>query len=146
MRQGNLGKKTELSKVSPELLGIDTGVPHIRADMLRVKQMLVNLLTNAVKFTPEHGEISLKVSHIQDQGMAEFAVRDTGMGISREDMKKLFRPFVQLDGGLSRKHEGTGLGLVMVSRLAEMHGGSVSVESEEGKYSRFAVMLPWESE
>jgi|GEM_PF-1672148 len=121
----------------------DSGVTHIRADMLRVKQMLVNLLTNAVKFTPERGKIALEVNGIPGQDMVEFAVRDTGMGISREDMKKLFKPFVQLDGGLSREHEGTGLGLVMVSRLAEMHGGSVKVESEEGRYSRFAIMLPW---
>ena len=124
-------------------LGIDSGLSHIRADMLRVKQMLVNLLMNAVKFTPKRGEISLEVTCVPERDTVEFVVRDTGSGISRENMEKLFKPFVQLDGGLSRKHEGTGLGLVMVSRLAEMHGGSVSVESEEGIYSQFTIMLPW---
>ncbi|MDM8541533.1 PAS domain S-box protein [Desulfococcaceae bacterium HSG9] len=133
-------KKQRLSVIT------DSRVTHIRADMLRLKQMLVNLLTNAVKFTPERGKISLEVNCTPDQDMVEFAIRDTGIGISQEDMKKLFMPFVQLDGGLSRKHEGTGLGLVMVSKLAEIHGGSVSVESEEGGYSRFSIMLPWHPE
>ncbi|MDM8549703.1 PAS domain-containing protein [Desulfobacterales bacterium HSG2] len=136
-------KQIALKKNQKLSLSTNSGPGHIRADMLRLKQMLVNLLMNAVKFTPKRGEISLEVTCVPERDTVEFAVRDTGVGISRENMEKLFKPFVQLDGGLSREHEGTGLGLALVSRLAEMHGGSVSVESEEGKYSRFAVMLPW---
>ncbi|MDM8549705.1 response regulator [Desulfobacterales bacterium HSG2] len=136
-------KQIALKKNQKLSLITDSGPGHIRADMLRLKQMLVNLLMNAVKFTPKRGEISLEVTCVPERDTVEFAVRDTGVGISRENMEKLFKPFVQLDGGLSREHEGTGLGLVMVSKLAEMHGGSVSVESEEGKYSRFTIMLPW---
>jgi CheY-like chemotaxis protein len=77
------------------------------------------------------------------QQAVHFSVWDTGIGIEPEKMTQLFKPFVQIDGGLNRQHEGTGLGLALVSRLTEMHGGSVHVESEPGKGSRFTVSLPW---
>ncbi|MCB0184281.1 MAG: response regulator, partial [Caldilineaceae bacterium] len=75
-----------------------------------------------------------------------FTVWDTGIGIAKEDMKRLFQPFVQLDSKLSRLYEGTGLGLALVDRLAQLHGGTVALESEVGKGSRFTVSIPWQEE
>jgi len=83
----------------------------IQADERRVKQMLVNLLNNAVKFTPEGGTIGLEVEADAEQRVMHFTVWDTGIGIAQEDLDRLFQPFRQLDGSLSRKYEGTGLGL-----------------------------------
>jgi len=123
---------------------LDSRVTAIRADERRLKQILVNLLSNAVKFTPEGGELGLRVEADAERELVRFTVWDTGIGIEPEKMEKLFRPFVQLDSGLARQHEGTGLGLSLVSRLADLHGGSVSVESEgPGQGSRFTVSLPW---
>jgi len=116
----------------------------IQADERRLKQILVNLLTNAVKFTPNNGQIGLEVVADETMGMVDFTVWDTGIGISAEDLALLFQPFTQVDNQMTRKQEGTGLGLMMVQRLAEMHGGGVFVESQLGQGSRFTVSLPWE--
>jgi PAS domain S-box-containing protein len=122
---------------------LDDSVMLIRVDQRRLKQILVNLLSNAVKFTPPGGKIGLKVSGDEAQRLVHFAVWDTGIGIAAEDQKRLFLPFEQVDSSLSRQHGGTGLGLALVARLTEMHGGSVSVESARGTGSRFCVSLPW---
>jgi CheY-like chemotaxis protein/anti-sigma regulatory factor (Ser/Thr protein kinase) len=122
---------------------VDESVDTIQADQRRLKQILVNLLSNAVKFTPDGGRVGLKVKYDQAQEVVHFTVWDTGIGISEEDMKHLFDPFVQIDSKLSRQHEGTGLGLSLVARLAELHGGGLFVESKEGQGSRFTVSLPW---
>jgi PAS domain S-box-containing protein len=114
------------------------------ADPRRMKQMLVNLLSNAVKFTPENGTVTLAVRVDSEKGQIHFSVTDTGIGIAPEDLERLFTPFTQVDGRLNRQYEGTGLGLVLVLRLAEMHGGNVQVESEVGKGSCFTVSLPWQ--
>ncbi len=106
--------------------------------------MLVNLLSNAVKFTPDGGSIGLEVSGDTRQQAVNFTVWDTGIGISAEQMDKLFQPFVQLDSKLSRRYAGTGLGLTLVRRMAELHGGSVSLESQPGHGSRFTVSIPWQ--
>ena len=123
---------------------LDSVVTEIQADERRVKQVLVNLLTNAAKFTPEGGTIGLEVVGDAERGAVHLTVWDNGIGIAQEDMDRLFEPFVQLDSSLSRGHAGTGLGLPLVQRLAEMHGGSVSVESTAGEGSRFTVSLPWQ--
>jgi len=115
----------------------------LQADTRRLKQILVNLLSNAVKFTPEGGQVGLEVTAEPEQEVIHFTVWDTGIGIPVEELARLFQPFVQLDSSLSRQHEGTGLGLALVSRLTEMHGGSLSVSSEVGRGSRFTVSLPW---
>jgi CheY-like chemotaxis protein len=120
-----------------------TEVGEIDADERRLKQMVVNLLGNAIKFTPEGGKVGLEVSGDAARNMVTFSVWDTGIGISQEDIKKLFQPFVQLDSSHMRQHGGTGLGLFLVYRMAELHGGSVSVTSEVGQGSRFTVSLPW---
>ncbi len=122
---------------------LDDSVRMISADERRLKQILVNLLSNAVKFTPEGGKVGLEVTGNAEAEVIHFTVWDTGIGISQEDMPRLFQPFVQLDSDLSRKYTGTGLGLSLVSRMTELHGGSVSVKSEPGQGSRFIISLPW---
>jgi CheY-like chemotaxis protein len=97
-----------------------------------------------VKFTPPGGTIGLDVTPDETRNVVSFSVWDTGIGIGHEHMNRLFRPFEQLDGGLNKQYEGMGLGLALVARLAEMHSGSVSVESEVGQGSRFTVLLPWQ--
>jgi len=114
---------------------------HLEADPRRLKQILMNLLSNAVKFTPEGGRVELAVAAAGDEALA-FTVTDTGIGIAAEDQARLFAPFVQLDAGLSRQHEGTGLGLALVQRLVALQGGGVTLESEPGNGSRFTVTLP----
>jgi signal transduction histidine kinase len=127
-------------------LQLDPQFQFIYADERRLKQIIVNLLTNAVKFTPPEGSIGIEVSGDAQTKQARFTVWDTGIGIAKEDIGKLFQPFVQLDSRLSREYTGTGLGLALVSRLTEMHGGSIHLESELGKGSRFSVVLPWDVE
>ncbi len=118
---------------------------NIWADLRRLKQILVNLLSNAVKFTPAGGQISLEVDLQSKQQCVRFVVEDNGIGISQDNMQKLFQPFTQLDATLSRQYEGSGLGLALVRKLVELHHGKVFVESEgvSGKGSRFTVLLPW---
>lgn len=125
------------------VLTLDSTVSEIQVDKRRAKQILVNLLNNAVKFTPEGGEIGLEVKGDPGQKEARFTVWDKGIGIKPEDIKRIFEPFVQLDSTLSRQYEGTGLGLALTQRLAKLHGGYVSVESQTGAGSRFTVTLPW---
>jgi PAS domain S-box-containing protein len=117
----------------------------ILADPKRLKQMLINLLNNAVKFTPEKGVIKLKVQADAGAGLMRFSVSDTGIGIEAENLSRIFEPFVQVDSSLSRRYEGTGLGLMLVKKLAEMHGGSVEVRSEFGSGSCFTLILPWKA-
>ncbi|MCX7683483.1 MAG: GAF domain-containing protein, partial [Anaerolineae bacterium] len=143
--QASLGivKQAAQKKRHTLSLTLDERVKTIQADSRRLKQILVNLLDNAVKFTPEGGAIGLEVRADEEREAVHFTVWDTGIGISAENMSRLFKPFVQLDSRLSREYSGTGLGLVLVQRMAELHGGSVTVESEVGKGSRFTVSLPW---
>jgi len=121
----------------------DSAVEMVEADERRLKQILINLLGNGIKFASEGGEIGLEVIGDVERSAVHFTVWDTGVGISEDDMGQLFEPFVQLDSGLSRRYEGMGLGLALVRYLTEMHGGSVAVESEVGEGSRFTVSLPW---
>jgi len=103
----------------------------------------VNLLGNAVKFTPPGGVIGVEALADVARGEVRITVRDTGPGIPPEARSGLFRAFVQLDARLAREHEGSGLGLVLVDRLVALHGGRVELESEPGRGSRFTVVLPW---
>ncbi len=136
-------------------------INSINIDERRIKQVLINLLTNAVKFTPRQGQVSLLVSvgsgdtwqgaasipqqlKLQNVPMIVFQVVDTGIGIASKNLSQLFQPFVQIDSSLNRQYEGTGLGLALVKQIVELHGGQVMVESEIGKGSVFTVALPYE--
>jgi signal transduction histidine kinase/PAS domain-containing protein/ActR/RegA family two-component response regulator len=125
-------------------LQIDKGLGLIWADERRLKQMMVNLLSNAVKFTPENGKIGLELHGNQEENSVTIIVWDDGIGLKESDVPRLFQPFVQLDAGLAREATGTGLGLALVAQMARLHGGSVAVDSQPGKGSRFTILLPWE--
>jgi signal transduction histidine kinase len=112
---------------------------RVTSDIDKARQVLSHLVGNAIKFT-DAGEVALSVE--QRGGDAYFTVTDTGIGIAQEDVGRLFRPFVQLDAGLTRRHGGTGLGLHIAQRLAALLGGRLEVESQLGKGSTFAMVLP----
>ena len=126
-------------------LEVSPSAMQMVGDYRRIQQILVNLLGNAVKFTPEEGRIELDAEGDAGTRTITFSVRDTGIGIADADQPRLFQPFVQLDSGLAREYTGTGLGLALVRSLAEAHGGTAGVESVLGKGSRFYVTLPWET-
>jgi PAS domain S-box-containing protein len=122
---------------------LPAGLGALRGDGRRLMQVLVNLLDNAVKFTPPGGRVGLEVRADPGREQVAFVVWDTGVGIAPADMDRLFQPFTQVDGRLARAHEGIGLGLTLARRIAELHGGGVEVASRPGVGSRFTVTLPW---
>jgi len=137
IKQSSFKKSIELE------LNIEEKCPRIFfADNVRIKQILINLLNNAVKFTENGGKVGLKVFCDKSNDSINYLVWDTGIGISAENMLKLFKPFSQISSNLARDYEGTGLGLSLVSKLTEMHGGGVAIESEVGIGSKFTVSLP----
>ena len=115
-------------------------VGTIVADERKLKQILINLLTNAVKFTKEGGTVTVKAGC--DGGELEISVADTGIGIAPENHKLIFEEFRQTSDDYSRAQEGTGLGLALTKRLVELHGGRIWVESELGAGSTFAFRIP----
>jgi signal transduction histidine kinase len=118
---------------------------HYVGDPRRVEQILVNLLGNAVKFTPSGGRVRLECRTISTNGRpgaTEFVVEDTGIGIAPDRLETIFEPFVQLHSGYTRPHGGSGLGLTLSSRLASLMGGKISVQSQVGVGSRFTLSLP----
>ncbi|NJL61789.1 MAG: hybrid sensor histidine kinase/response regulator [Methylacidiphilales bacterium] len=121
-------------------LTIEPGLDEIVADELRLRQMLVHLLSNAFKFTEDNGKIGLRVSRWE--GWVAFTVWDTGIGIAEHQQHLIFQKFQQLENPLTRQFEGTGLGLVLTRALARLHGGDVSFLSREGKGSQFTLLLP----
>ncbi|MEO1622209.1 MAG: PAS domain S-box protein, partial [Cyanobacteria bacterium J06632_3] len=142
VRQQSLEKDVQLH------LHIPWNLPHIQVDERRFRQVLINLLSNAVKFTPAGGDVTLKVALLppdetHDQRYLSFAIRDTGIGISPEQLNRLFQPFVQIDSALNRQYEGTGLGLVFVKKTVDLNGGDVTVTSKVGEGSCFNIELPY---
>lgn len=123
-------------------LEIAQDIDSVMCDERRLKQMLVNLLGNAVKFTPAEGKVGLSVKRDNDGAHMLFTIWDTGIGIAEDRIAQLFQPFVQLDSSLARQYQGSGLGLALVDRMAKLHGGDVSLESVEGRGSRFCIRLP----
>jgi PAS domain S-box-containing protein len=144
-------KQQALTKRIQLIPRIPKHLPEIMLDERRIRQVLINLLNNAVKFTLEGGTITLEVSQVQLESSPtnltplnyiKIAVIDTGIGISSENIQKLFQPFIQIDSALNRQYQGTGLGLALVKRLVELHGGTVELTSEVGVGSCFAINLP----
>jgi PAS domain S-box-containing protein len=166
IREKAAARRIRLNVEAAEDLG------RIQVDARKVKQIVYNLLSNAVKFTLEGGHVTLRARRVtraevarpsggwqgrgdplpHDNAFTEFleiGVTDSGIGIGPEGLDRLFKPFSQIDSGLARRFEGTGLGLAMVKLLAELHGGTVFVESAIGEGSRFTVWLPvraWDAE
>ncbi|BBC26415.1 hybrid sensor histidine kinase/response regulator [Pseudanabaena sp. ABRG5-3] len=142
--------KQQAQKKGIQLLNeLPSHLPEIRVDERRICQALVNLLNNAVKFTPQGGSITLAVKfpivkqEWKDQKTyLRFEITDTGIGIAPEDIDKLFQSFRQLDSDLNRQYEGIGLGLTLVKRIVELHGGDVGVTSQIGVGSCFMIDLP----
>lgn len=112
-------------------------------DQKKIKQILINLLSNASKFTPEGGSIKVGME-ISADGHPQFWVKDTGIGIKKEDIPKALSAFGQIDSSLSRQFEGTGLGLPLCQALAEMHGGKLEIDSEPGQGTQIVITLPAE--
>ncbi len=129
------------SKRLDVILDVDTDLGPVEVDPGRVRQILYNYLSNAIKFTPDGGRITIRIA---GEGPALFRidVEDTGVGIPEENRSKLFVPFEQLDSGAGKRYSGTGLGLALTKRIAEAHGGRVSVRSTPGVGSTFSVVLP----
>jgi signal transduction histidine kinase/CheY-like chemotaxis protein len=117
------------------------GVPQLETDEAKVSQILRNFISNAIKFT-EHGEVRIWASHEQADDTVSFHVRDTGIGIARGDVELIFQEFGQVANRLQGRVKGTGLGLPLAKKLAELLGGRITVDSEPGKGSTFSVVVP----
>jgi signal transduction histidine kinase/CheY-like chemotaxis protein len=115
-------------------------VGQVLADPGKLKQMLLNLVSNAIKFTPERGTVTINATRLDST--VEISVTDSGIGIAEADQAQIFQEFHQVDHGPGRRHEGTGLGLALTKRFAALHGGSVRLHSEVGKGSVFTISLP----
>ncbi len=129
-------------------LSIADDVDCVTADMVKLKQVFYNLLSNAIKFTPEGGKVSVAAHREMGHGESEnqeflkFAVTDTGVGISPDDVERIFDEFEQADTAFSRQYGGAGLGLALTRKLVELHGGEIAVESRLGEGSTFTVSIP----
>ncbi|HJX11989.1 MAG TPA: HAMP domain-containing sensor histidine kinase [Dehalococcoidales bacterium] len=139
--QGTGVQVSPLLRAKKQNLSIDLppSLPIIHGDGQRLEQVVLNLLTNAAKFTPEGGNISLKV-HREEDGLV-VAVKDDGIGIPREEQSRLFKPYSRLSADRQR-HPGLGLGLALAKQIVELHGGKIWVDSEPGKGSTFSFFLP----
>ncbi|HUC60717.1 MAG TPA: PAS-domain containing protein [Alphaproteobacteria bacterium] len=119
------------------------GLPTVRVDPLRLKQVLLNLLSNSVKFTPEGGDVTVS-GGVSPAGEFVLAIVDTGIGIAPEDMARVLEPFGQVDSTMHRRYEGTGLGLPLAKALVELHGGTLALDSKVGVGTTVTVRLPKE--
>ena len=121
----------------------DAAIGTLHADQMRLRQALLNLMSNANKFT-EHGTITINARQRQEDGCDQLttAVADTGIGMTEEQMGRLFQEFSQADASTTRKYGGTGLGLAISKRFCQMMGGDITVESEHGRGSTFTIRLP----
>ena len=118
----------------------EAALPRVHGDPVRLKQILYNLVSNAIKFTPRGGRVRLTAE--ADAAALTIVVHDTGIGIRAEDMPRLFREFERIEPASGPMQEGTGLGLVISRRFAELHGGTLTAESEFGRGSSFTLRLP----
>jgi signal transduction histidine kinase len=141
-----MGFMTERARKGEVMLAVELGpepLPALRADRRMVMQILTNLLSNAVKFTPAGGEVTLRAWH-NPRGGYVFQVVDSGIGMALDDIPKALARFGQVDSGLQRAHEGTGLGLPLAKSLIELHGGSLDLQSEVGVGTTVTIRFPTE--
>ncbi len=134
-QKGNISISTDVPKMLPSLI----------VDRLRFIQVVINILSNAVKFTNEGGKVDISVRTKEENGeVTDFMImiKDTGIGMSKEDIEHSFQSFGQVDSGLNRKYEGTGLGLPLTKKLMELHHGSIHIESELGKGTLVTLTFP----
>jgi signal transduction histidine kinase len=122
-------------------VAVAPGLPAVRADRGRLKQVLLNLMSNAIKFTPEGGRVRITARPVADGGVA-VAVADSGIGMRAEDIPAAFEPFRQVDNSLARHYDGAGLGLSLAKGLTELHGGRLDIQSELGKGTLATMWLP----
>jgi CheY-like chemotaxis protein len=121
---------------------VDPRLPEVYLDASRLKQVLYNYISNAIKFTPEGGTVTVRTDSTSAAGNFRLEVEDTGVGIAPEDLGRLFVEFQQLDSGVAKRHGGTGLGLALTKRLVEAQGGTIGVRSVVGQGSTFSAILP----
>ena len=119
---------------------VEDQLPALYADRVRIRQVLLNLISNALKFTPPEGSVT--VTAVAQEAFVVFRVTDTGCGIPKESQAHIFDKFIQLHPNRDDRTKGTGLGLTIVRYLVELHGGSLGIESEVGQGSRFSFSLP----
>lgn len=132
-----------------DILVHSDGIENLEGDALRLNQILLNLLSNSIKFTPRGGSVVLEVRQVMarhNNVRLEFRIRDTGIGMSREALERLYRPFEQASASTAAKFGGTGLGMAITQNLITLLGGTIQVESEEGKGTTFTVELPFKVE
>jgi two-component system cell cycle sensor histidine kinase PleC len=113
------------------------------ADEVKLKQVLLNIVSNAIKFTPAGGRVTISATLIED-GRLAFSITDTGIGIAPEDIGRIFQPFTQIENSLARRHAGTGLGLPLARSFVELHGGSIEIRSRPGSGTEVTVLIPAE--
>jgi signal transduction histidine kinase len=133
------------AKAREKGIAVEATLPEGRlsvyADPLRLKQVLINLMSNAVKFTPDNGRVTISVA-LRQSGMMSIEITDNGVGMTPSEIETALRPFGQVEQGFNKKYEGTGLGLPISAALVGLHGGSLTVESEKAKGTRVTVLLP----
>ena len=122
-------------------LEIPVPLPFVLVDGRRIKQVILNLMSNAVKFTPPGGRITLRAELVAPKGL-KICVSDTGIGMTKDEVEVALEQFGQIDNELSRQHDGTGLGLPIARSLAELHGGSLDVESKKDAGTTVSLWLP----
>ncbi len=125
-----------------QLKFMDNGFTRVEGDSLFLRQLILNLTENGLKYTPAGGEVAVRVKGDRDQGVVRLLVTDTGVGIPQKDLKRIFDRFYRVDGARSRETGGTGLGLSICQWIAQAHEGKIAVESKVGKGSTFTVTLP----
>lgn len=135
----NTWAKTKSIEMVKEIQG---GLPQVNVDLNRIIQVLNNLIGNAIKFTPHNGKISIEANFQKEKEEIEVSVQDTGIGIAKENLPKVFDKFYQAGERVSTDISGTGIGLSIAKELVELHGGRIWAESEEGKGAKFIFTLP----
>jgi signal transduction histidine kinase len=143
----SLNRSMHMFRLRASEIGVDLtfrvrdDIPWIIADPRLFNQVAINLTSNALKFTPEGGSVRIEIG-LDHQGNLALSVRDTGIGIKRDDIQRIFEPFVQVENAMSRTHQGTGLGLPLVRKIMNLHGGTVDIESAVGKGTTATATFP----